>query len=177
MRAKLVQQTYRGFTRGGDPAAAMGVGTRVKIGEWLDLMSVYGYTVNDDLTVDVDGDVFLDAGNVIINPRFSRFPGYVRFGSIKGDFYCDGNDMVSLEGGPRMVGGDFYCGHNELTSLKGCPKRVGNDFSCSHNELTSLEGCPRTVGGNFYCRTGNGKKFTEKEVEMVCRVAGAIFCK
>ena len=50
---------------------------------------------------------------------------------------------------------DFYCDHNQLTSLEGCPETVGKGFSCSYNKLISLEGCPVFIGGNFWC--GNNK--------------------
>ena len=66
-------------------------------------------------------------------------------------FYCDYNQLISLEGCPKNIGGNFHCGYNQLTSLEGSPKEVDGYFDCSHNELTSLEGCPKEVDGHFYC--------------------------
>ena len=157
MRAKLIRQTLdeqrRDFTRGGDPAAAMGVGMKRKIRDWLDLMNVVGYVINDDMSVDVDGNVYVD-GNVWLAGRsLTEFPYYVRFGTVNGYFGCRDNGLVSLEGCPRTVGGDFSCSVNRLVSLEGCPKTVGRDFFCIHNE----------------------RKFTEEEVRNLCDVKNAVF--
>jgi len=70
---------------------------------------------------------------------------------VDGDFNCYNNILTSLEFCPEYVGGYFYCSYNELTSLKYCPKTIDGDFSCRNNQLTSLEFCPEYVGGYFYC--------------------------
>ena len=69
---------------------------------------------------------------------------------VDGHFTKDGSKL--------KVTGDFYCNNNQLKSLEGCPQTVGGYFSCSDNKLESLEGCPQTVGGGFYC--WNNKKLT-----------------
>ncbi|MFA5754675.1 MAG: hypothetical protein WC905_05030, partial [Patescibacteria group bacterium] len=61
---------------------------------------------------------------------------------INGDFYCNNNQLTSLQGAPESVGGDFYCSSNQLTSLQGAPESVGGDFYCYQNHLTSLQGAP-----------------------------------
>jgi hypothetical protein len=33
------------------------------------------------------------------------------------------------------VDGSFYCNHNQLTSLEGCPTYVGGDFWCNNNKV------------------------------------------
>jgi hypothetical protein len=71
--------------------------------------------------------------------------------TVEGGFYCFSNILTSLKGAPRTVGGDFYCNDNELTTLEGAPQTVGEEFSCTDNNLTSLTGAPQTVGGDFYC--------------------------
>ena len=88
---------------------------------------------------------------------------------IGGNFNCSGNKLTSLEGAPAKVGGNFNCSDNKLTSLKGAPKKVGGSFDCYYNQLTSLEGCPKEVGRDFDC-SGNTKKFTESDVEKLCKV-------
>jgi len=40
------------------------------------------------------------------------------------------------------VGGHFYCNNNQLTSLEGCPETVSGNFSCSYNQLTNFDGLP-----------------------------------
>ena len=66
-------------------------------------------------------------------------------------FHCSHNALTSLESSPKRVGRSFYCFNNTLTSLEGSPKEVSGNFDCSHNALTSLEGSPKKVGGNFTC--------------------------
>ena len=113
----------------------------------IDLMCkkyrIGNYTINEDGTIDVDGDVRL------YNKVLNRLP--LKFGKVSGNFYCGNNELKSLEGSPEKVGGYFYCDQNRLTSLQGSPREVGGGFYCSNNKLTSLEGSPRSVGDDFYC--------------------------
>jgi len=117
--------------------------TKKQIKDWLDQYSIYNYTINKDLTVDVDGDVNLSYENLTEIP--------VQFGIVGGYFYCYNNQLTSLQGCPKEIGGYFVCSNNQLTSLEHCPKEVGGYFDCYYNQLTSLEGCPKKVGGGFYC--------------------------
>jgi hypothetical protein len=66
-------------------------------------------------------------------------------------FYCNDNQLTSLEGAPQTVGKDFYCSDNDLTDLEGAPQKVGGVFYCHSNQLTSLVGAPQKVGGDFSC--------------------------
>jgi hypothetical protein len=70
---------------------------------------------------------------------------------VGGSFYCEHNQLTSLEGAPHEVEEGFFCGNNQLTSLVGAPQEVGKGFYCEHNKLTSLEGAPQEVGKGFYC--------------------------
>ena len=94
--------------------------------------------------VDVDGD--FDCSREGLNDLLG-----IRFGRAFWNFYCNGNNLTSLEGAPQTVGGDFYCSDNSLQTLEGAPQTVGGNFSCVGNKLTSLEGAPETVGGEFSC--------------------------
>ena len=137
------------------------------IEEWLKEYNIKNYTINDDLTIDVNGFVFLNKENL------KEFPDYIQFGVVKGFFDCSFNKLTSLEGAPEKVGEAFSCNHNRLTSLEGAPKRVRRSFNCDHNKLTSLEGAPKEVGRSFYC-SGNKVQFTEEDVRKVCNVKGEI---
>jgi len=111
-----------------------------------DVCREYGitnYTINDDGSIDGDGDVYLS------NSNLTKLP--LNFNHISGDFNCQVNKLTSLEGAPKEVDGDFYCDENQLISLKGAPLSVGGVFNCRHNKLTSLEGAPKEVGGYFDC--------------------------
>jgi hypothetical protein len=101
------------------------------------------YTINDDLSIDVNGDVMLHSR------RLTKLP--LKFRNVDGSFYCYGNQLTSLEGAPQSVGGNFSCEYNNLTSLEGAPTSIGGDFDCVVNNIASLEGAPQSVGGDFYC--------------------------
>ena len=118
---------------------------RKMIESWLKEYDIENYTINDDLTIDVDGDVNLARKNLM------EFPDYIQFGVVKGTFNCSGSRLTSLRGCPREVRGAFFCYDNQLTSLKGAPENVWYKFDCSSNKLTTLEGCPKKVGGDFFC--------------------------
>jgi hypothetical protein len=95
--------------------------------------------------VDVDGDFSCSLQNI------EDLRG-IRFGNVRGGFYCNFNQLTSLEGAPETVGKNFFCDTNRLTDLKGAPQSIGGNFYCNKNQLTSLEGAPETVKGSFYCQ-------------------------
>ena len=144
----------------------------------------YEFDLNGFLNV--KGDVDLNNKNLTKLPfRFGKVGGdfdcsYNKLTSlegvpreVKGNFWCDNNNLTSLKGAPK-VEGNFWCSCNNLTSLKGAPREVEGSFDCSENNLTSLEGSPKEVEGNFWC-TDNAVKFTEEDVENVCKVGKKIF--
>jgi hypothetical protein len=111
---------------------------------------ITNYTINSDGTVDVNGDVDLRWHNMVVSSKgLTKLP--LKFGKVTGDFYCNDNQLITLEGSPREVTGNFNCNYNKLTTLKGGPQEVGGDFNCNYNKLITLEGSPREVGGYFYC--------------------------
>ena len=110
-----------------------------QVKEWLDEVDITNYTVNDDLTVDVEGNVDISDMNLAHIP--------IQFGKVSGYFICGGNIISSLKGCPNYVGNDFNCSHNELITLESGPNYVGGNFYCYDNELTSLKGCPDYIGG------------------------------
>ena len=95
---------------------------KIEIKKWLDSMNIKNYTINKNLTVDVDGNVDLSYENLTSIP--------VQFGKISGAFFCHNNELLSLTGCPSSVGGNFWCGNNYLKSLKDCPSSVGGVFWC-----------------------------------------------
>ena len=117
--------------------------TREGVIEVCDKYGIENYTINDDLSIDVGGCVYLNIQDLKYLP--------LRFNYVSGGFFCRENILVSLEGSPLTVGGNFGCGYNELKTLEGSPQTVNGDFNCYNNELKTLEGCPQTVGGDFRC--------------------------
>ena len=119
---------------------------------------IENYTINDDESIDVNGDVDLYNRGLVELP--------LRFNRVYGDFRCTNNYLTTLEGSPKWVEGDFSCSGNRLTSLEFSPDYVGGDYGTIRNGLTDLVGSPKEVGGNFYCANNellnNPKGCTEK---------------
>jgi hypothetical protein len=116
-----------------------------EIAAWLDRYVVKKYTINDDLSVNVKGNVNL------MHHGLQSIP--VQFNRVTGDFDYGNNQLESLQGAPQMVGGYFNCSGNDLKSLQGAPREVGGGFDCSQNPLESLEGISRII------RTMKGKMY------------------
>jgi hypothetical protein len=146
----------------------LSIGKRAQITKWLDSYEIKNYTINDDFTIDVNGNVNLDQESL------TCLPSFIKFNKVSGYFSYFYNQLTSLEGCPTTVGGSFSCSDNQLTSLEGCPRTVGDSFYCYNNKLTSLEGCPRTVGDSFYCYNNN-EQFSEEYVRSLCKVKGDIY--
>jgi hypothetical protein len=106
---------------------------------------ITNYTINDDFTVDVSGDVDL----MDYYPKLTKIP--LKFNNVDGYFDCSLNNLTTLEGSPKEVSFDFDCSHNQLITLEGGPEFVHIDFCCHNNKLTSLKGGPEFVGGGFDC--------------------------
>ncbi len=126
--------------------------TKESIEDIVNKYDIENYTINDDGSIDVIGDVNLS------REQLSRIP--FNFRKVSGFFSCSNNiELISLNGCPKEVGSNFYCHNNNLTSLKGCPSKVGGDFICSYNKLTSFKGCPNYIGGDFNCENNNIRDF------------------
>jgi hypothetical protein len=103
---------------------------------------ISNYTINDDFSIDVDGDVDISIESLTKIPlKFNRVSGY---------FNCQDNQLTTLGGSPKSVGGSFYCNDNNLTTLEGGPEYVGRYFDCRNNNLTTLKGRPKYIGRYFY---------------------------
>jgi hypothetical protein len=68
-----------------------------------------------DKTV-VLGDVYLSGRGLTELPDLSRV-------EVRGNFYCNGNSLKSLEGAPHTVKGAFECHDNKLPHLEGSPRK------------------------------------------------------
>ena len=144
------------------------------IDEICEKYNIKNYTINDDGSIDVNGEVVLYEMDLYELP--------LTFNKVTGYFDCQNNKLTSLKGSPRWVGGYFYCDFNDLTSLEFSPEYVGGSFGCVDNDLTDLVGSPKEVGGYFYCASNqnlvNLKGYSEKiGKELVCHYTplGSIF--
>ncbi len=100
---------------------------------------IKNYIINDDGSIDVDGDVDLYSKGLTELP--------LKFNYVSGSFDCGYNKLSDLKGSPKIVGLNFNCDGNYLTNLRYSPEKVGGGFYCHRNrQLKSLEG----VGEVYY---------------------------
>jgi hypothetical protein len=117
--------------------------TREGVIEVCEEYKIKNYTTNDDLSIDVDSDVYLGDKDLEYLP--------LKFNYVSGDFNCSYNELKTLEGCPQSVSGSFDCANNKLVSLKGSPQTIGGFFGCVNNKLSDLEHFPE-VSGNVYIK-------------------------
>lgn len=88
---------------------------------------IENYTINDDNSIDVDGQVDLFHDQLTILP--------LKFNIVNGNFDCGNNYLKSLNNAPSEVYGDFYCDKNELESLEGAPMYIKGDVMVDGNKV------------------------------------------
>lgn len=77
---------------------------------WLKEKHVNNYIINDDLTIDINGNVDL------VGFDLKDFPPYIQFNEVKGDFICDNPDMISnAELSKKVEGNIFVYGSHKHT--------------------------------------------------------------
>jgi len=124
---KLVREHITHFEKRANPYDRIGVGKSTRIRNWLEEMNMQNYTLNDDLTIDID--------ILFLRRDITELPDFINF-----------NNANSV-----------YIRYQNFESLRGMPKKVIKDFDCSGNKLRSLEGAPRWVGGDFRCYENPGR--------------------
>lgn len=126
-------------------------------------INIENFTINNDLTVDVDGDVNL------YDRTITKLP--FKFGKVTGNFSISESRLETLEGCPYEIGGNFNCWDCNLTSLEFSPLEIGAYMDCSGNKLTSLKGMPLEIGSDFDCYHNK-----IKELDSVSNIEGYINC-
>ena len=102
---------------------------------------IKNFTINDDGSIDVNGDVDL------YGKGFKKLP--LKFNRVEGNFCIESCGLTTLEGSPKYVGGDFTASNNKLKTLVGAPEIVNGSFYGSLNKITNLIGAPIKVGSYF----------------------------
>jgi hypothetical protein len=129
------------------------VDTESKIREICKEYDIENYTINDDLSIDVDDDVDLSSKNLTEIPlkfnKLDKIP--LKFNRVRDSFICSENKLTSLIGCPEYVGYNFSCYTNKLKSLEGLPKYIGGYIEFDFNEIWSFKGIPDNFRGNLYC--------------------------
>lgn len=132
------------FIRGKDPKDTINIGKKALIRKWLDEIGINNYSINEDYSIDVKGNVDISKRGI------EELPEFIKFGIIYGNFYSYKNNLISLRGFPNEVTYSLICFSNKLTSLEFAPKKVGH-LNCSYNKLTSLEFLPEITSGGIDC--------------------------
>ena len=129
----------------------------------LKSLHINNYYINDNGTIDIDGDVDLSYGN------HNKIP--LRFGIVTGSFDFSNNQLTSLEGCPRKIGGSFDCSFNLLINLIGGPETVESDYICSDNRLETLDGLAIDIGDDLACECNK-----LIEIDYIKVVGGDLYC-
>jgi hypothetical protein len=130
----------------------------------------YNYIINRDGTVDINGNVLLGQ----LEKNMTKLP--VKFGKVSGYFFCEDNNLITLEGCPDYVGREFNVKKcYNISTLEGCPKYVGKYFSCENNNLTTLKGIEKCeIIGGFYCGNNNIPPENYKYI-LTAKIGGEIY--
>lgn len=136
----------------------MNFNNKEDIKAWLDRYNITGYTIHEDLTVDVEGTVDLYGKSLTSIP--------IQFGYVSESFDCGDNQLTSFKGCPKRIGKDFLGLWNSVKSLENGPEEIGNDYYISNNPLESLLNSPKIVGNDFLCRQVPLKNLHEINTEF-----------
>ena len=103
--------------------------TKEEVIEVCEQYRIKNYTINDDLSIDVNGSVSLNKKDLKYLP--------LRFNYVGGFFDCSNNKLKTLEGTPQTVNGRFDCYNNYLTDLEHFPE-VGDGINIEENKVNLL---------------------------------------
>lgn len=120
--SRLNEKVYR-FTEDSDSINDLGIGI---ILYWLKVCKLSNSHEKSSKGYKILGDIDLTNG------KFEKPEIELPEFEVEGNFWIDGNNLISLKG---------YC-----------PKKVGGSFSCTNNPLEGLEGLPfrENVKGNIW---------------------------
>lgn len=117
----------------------------MSIEEFCKTHGIYNYTVDENNFINSDYPIFLSSKNL------DKLP--VKFGTVRGGFWINDNNLTTLEGCPnKIINGGLSAASNNLTSLLGCPNEIEGDLYLYENELTDLENFPKKLNGGVYLR-------------------------
>ena len=91
------------------------------------------------------------------------------------NFYCQLNDLSSLQGMPDKIGGGIYLESNKISSLYGLPDKVTGDLSLFNNQLENLDGISREIFGNLNLAGNN--HLTSLEALKGVKIGGDLWLK
>ncbi len=104
-----------------------------KIKSECEKYGIISYKINDDGSIDVFQNVRMGYYSLI------RIP--LKFNFIDGDLNLSGNNLVSLEGSPKILTGSLSLLHNKnLKNLEHSPEEVGRMIHLRFSGIESLDG-------------------------------------
>ena len=112
--------------------------TEQYIEEQCEKFDIEYYDINDDMSIDVDEDVYIRFG------LMSKLP--INFNIVYGDFICNQITLKTLKGCPKEIHGDFDASSNRLKDLQYCPKYVEGCVFLYNNQINNLK--------HFFLNTG-----------------------
>lgn len=104
--------------------------TNEYIEEICKLHNIRNYTINDDKSIDVTGNISFFSNGITELP--------LNFNKVDGDFDLSFNNLTTLKGIPKEVN-SLYLVHNELTRLDYVPEIVKTHLDLSFNKLTDMK--------------------------------------
>lgn len=162
--------------------------TKAEVEEFLEKSSIFNYTINDDLSVNVNQNVNIIWENIKLIP--------IEFRIIEGNVVLSGNKLQSLKGLPREIYGVLDISNNQLRTLEGCPEIIHGDFDVSdcflkslefgpkqvmgdyiaeRNELIDIEGIAKEIEGDLIIKEQkSNKKFTKSQINSLSNISGSI---
>ena len=131
--------------------------SKKEIQDWLETYNIKNFSINDDLTIDVNDNVILNGLQLTCLPY--------KFNYVAGQFTIFGNQLTSLKNTPSIIDGDFVCAQNLLLDLSHAPQKVGESFYCSDNPFRELHGVAIHFTEHFYHCTKDETEFLKEFID------------
>jgi len=119
---KFKEPVNESFLRNKDKLTSLNIGKVSLIKKWLEKYGIENYIINDNLTIDVNGECYLAelelAANMVVTKsdgEISELPEYINFGKIRGYFSVQDNKLSSTRGFPNEIGGACVFTNNKFS--------------------------------------------------------------
>jgi len=118
---KLINEHLsEGFSRNNDDKlSVLNIGKISLINEWLNKYKVKNFYIRNDLTIIVDGHLYLDYDNMTI------LPDYIQFDTVTGFMECK---LQSFKGVPFFIHRHFLTMNTDVNTTKYLPKKIKGDL-------------------------------------------------
>ncbi len=118
----MIEKTYEGFLN-------IFNNHKQKIKNTCEEYGIKNYIINDDLSIHVNGSVYLtDMG-------LTKLP--LNFNKVSGDFWCNDNQLTSLEGAPLKIS-TLLCENNIIYTFDNAPMYINGVFRCNGNPIFEI---------------------------------------